>query len=164
VRLPCTDCPKTFRTSTGLEWHREHNHQVQELPTPDEPPDAAAPVHKDIEQQPAPSTVTVVWNTNSGTYEVEKPSVLASPVPPIPQVEAPTKPGDYNCLDCRGANHLGGFFLRAAVNHHRQTGHRLEHIPGSFEAGLAQLNSFQFLPGPSVLAARTWFSRSTDSR
>jgi len=195
MRFPCTDCPKTFRFATGLEWHREHNHQVQELPAPEEDPEdnpieSIVPVDDeeqqtppttvrvvwndnsgtyevkkpstldddDTEQQAAPTTVRVVWNDNSATYEVEKPSTLASPVL-TPQVEEPTKPGDYNCLDCRGANQLGGFFLRGAVDHYRQTGHRLEHIPGSYEAALSQLHSFQFLPGPSGLAARSWFSR-----
>lgn len=144
VRLSCPDCPKTFRFSTGLEWHQEHNHQVQELPAPeedlnDDPTEAPVPVDKSDEQQPGPTSVTVVWNTNSGTYEVEKPSTLESPVSPIPQVEQPTKSGDYNCLDCRGANY--GFFLNGAIVHHRQTGHRLEHIPGSFEKALSEITS-----------------------
>jgi len=145
VRLLCPDCSKTFRFSTGLEWHREHNHQVQELPTPEEDDDTSempAPVDKPDDKQPStPNTLTVVWNTNTGTYEVEKPSRLASPVPPLPKVEEPTAPGDYNCLDCRGANHLGGYFLQAAIVHHRQTRHRLEHVPGSFEKTLAEISS-----------------------
>jgi len=106
VRLTCTDCPKTFRTSTGLEWHRERNHQVL-VPTSEETGGAAADT------------------------SVEESSTIAQLATPTPPVSEPTAAGDYNCLDCLGANHLGGFYLSGAVAHHRYTGHRLEHIPGS---------------------------------
>jgi len=149
VRLTCTDCPKTFRTPTGLEWHREHNHQAQELPTTEEDlndnsigdPAAVDKPDDTDKQHGEPTTLTVVWNTNTGTYEVEKPSRLASPAPSAPSIEEPRASGDYNCMDCPGANHVGGFFLRAAISHHRATGHRLKHIPGSFEAALSQLTN-----------------------
>jgi len=59
-----------------------------------------------------------------------------------PPAQEPTAPGDYLCLDCPGANNLGGFFLSGAVGHYHATGHRLKHIPGSWEKALTQLHSF----------------------
>ena len=43
----------------------------------------------------------------------------------VPPAGEPTDFGEYNCMDCPGANHLGGFFLSGAATHYRETGHRL---------------------------------------
>ena len=140
LRIPCGDCPKEFRTQTGLDWHREHIHQVLPGPqenlsesTATEPTERGDKPNGDSDHQA------------SATYEVEKPSIVAT----APPIEEPRTPGDYNCLDCRGQNHLGGFFLKGAIVHYRETRHRLEHIPGSFEAALSELTRWlPRLPGP----------------
>ena len=101
VRITCADCPKTFRTPTGLDWHQQHMHNTPVAPAdpiPIIPPEANQP-----RQQ----------------IKLER----SNP--------APTAPGDYNCMDCLGANNVGGFYLIGAVAHYRETGHRLKHIPGS---------------------------------
>jgi len=183
LRIQCGDCPKEFRTQTGLDWHREHIHQ--ELPDPQENRSDSTPTHMfpidnrvvlTIPEGMFPATVTrhkghsadceplygllldignkatnipeslltlgvpPLTVATSGPYQVE-PSTVALSAPAAPPIEELRTPGDYNCLDCRGANHLGGFFLKGAIAHQRETGHRLEHIPGSFEAALSQLIS-----------------------
>ena len=52
----------------------------------------------------------------------------------VPPAEDPTDFafGEYNCMDCPGANHLGGFFSSGAATHYRETGHRL-HINRLFK-------------------------------
>jgi len=127
VRLTCHDCPRTFRTSTGLEWHREREHKVLEVTTPEET------------QGAAPIDAPGISDTTNGPYSVEESSTIAQLATPTPPVSEPTAPGDYNCLGCRGANYMGGFFLSGAIAHHRQTGHRLEHIPGSFDGVIRQI-------------------------
>lgn len=154
MRIPCGDCPKEFRTQTGLDWHREHIHQV--LPGPQEnlsdstatdPTERGDKPDNDTDQQA--SAVNNLTVATSRTYEAKKPSTVAQSAPAAPPIEEPRTQGDYNCLDCRGANDLGGFFLKAAIVHHRETGHRLEHIPGSFEEALSQLTSSLLQPpGP----------------
>lgn len=71
----------------------------------------------------------LVWDNAELTKRVQE---LEHPAGTLKsKEEAPTQPGDYNCLNCPGANNLGGFYLSGAAAHYRQTGHRLKHIPGS---------------------------------
>jgi len=152
VRLTCTDCPKRFRTPTGLDWHRQHIHGTTPYAEEgNEADDFSIPVDtsRGTEQRPT-NPITIAWNFTTGRYEVEgtqrpiNPITLAwNPTTTRYEVERPsrqiqqanpppTTPGDYNCLDCP----VGGFYLSAALGHYRQTGHRLGLIPGTTRPGV----------------------------
>ena len=111
----CDTCTRDFKTIQGLRGHQRMG-CLGKAPVQNRPEDRPITqadlesLYRQLEQ---------VTQENACLKQTH--AALAPHLNP-----EPTAPGDYHCMDCSGANNIGGFFLTGARTHYHQTGHRLK--------------------------------------